>query len=244
MFFDRSGSETPQTIIWDRRDAAWVARQLARLDAPVTHRELAHDLAAWKEAAANASEKGAGELVRAGAEQGLAETKKALLTFLSGADMGRSAARSIAKSRARTAEQRGAAKTLEAYRLMLALDKRLPRTEDGLPYEQWKTVRADNPKTKHRLGKGVMAMALPGVGKVGALAVAGTTRTKGTRASSKKHARALAEVAQYERQGYEVVDVHDYPEYTEWTLRMSDDGATRIVAALAKEVQSILTLLV
>lgn len=87
------------------------------------------------------------------------------------------------------------------------------------PAYEWTTVRADKPRVKHNVGAGLLAGAVTGGSLLAAGAAAGTTRTSGKHHASADRRRALKKIAEYERDGWEVVDVMEADRYTEWTLR-------------------------
>ena len=204
-----------------RRTPVWVARQVTGLDAPVQFKDLKQDAADWK-AIVETSD----GVERETAEARLAEVKK--FSRLPGSDIARLVGKSLAKGRAKSAEEAGNQTVAAAYRAILALPHELP--EPTLPPEV-RTVSADNTKTKHNMAKGVMAMALPGVGGKGALAVANTTRVTGSGHAKRQHRHAAVELAELQNQGYEVSNRVDLSKRTEWTLTLTPEAKAQYAEA-------------
>lgn len=220
-------AQLAETPIFARRSAEWVGRQLVGLDAPVPFKGFKRDVTDWTAAIAEikAAPQTAPGMLEA-AEDGLDEVKT--FSRMWGVDVQRLAAKSIAKKRAKRAEERGAAMIAAGYRELLDLPHTMPEPEAP---DEYRKVTAKGVKEKHNMALGVASMALPGVGGKGALAVANTTRTTGKGAARRARGRAVREIDELLQQGYDVVDETAVGNNTEWTLRLTDEARQAFAAA-------------
>lgn len=221
---DAQRAEVP---VFNRRSAEWVGRQLAGLDVPAPFKGFKRDADDWRAVIAEieAAPQQAPAMLEA-AKDGLDEVSA--FSRMWGVDTQRLTAKSIAKKRAKRARQRGAAMIADGYEALLDLPRIMPEPKEPAEYRK---VTAKGPKEKHNLTRGVISMALPGVGGKGALAVANTTRTTGKGAARRARNRAVREIDELLGQGYDVVDETTIGDVTEWTLRLSNEGRRQYLEA-------------